>query len=115
MKSLLSAVLVILMLFAFGCSGGGDKADQVEISKKELAASATNKVVIKGTLKNNGTSDIGRVSLRAEILDENDKALDTPFDLFGPVKGGEEIDFELKSNVNYYDAKSFNLNIESAQ
>ncbi len=110
----ISLILFLTLSLFLGC-GGKDKSQFVKITEKELASNSFNKAVIKGKLKNSGSSEIGKVVLKAQILDDKGSILAEPFEMFGPIKAGEEIEFSLKTDVDYYKAKDFKVEIDSVQ
>ncbi len=110
-KRSLSLLLVLTLTltthFLLGCS---QPKAQVSITSKELIANGTNMAVVKGKIKNEGSSD-AQVVVKAKLLDDAGNVLDEPFSLVS-IKKGETADFELKSSVNYYKVKKFEVNTE---
>lgn len=99
--------LFIAVNFFLGCS---QPKAQVAIVSKELVANGTNMALVKGKIKNEGSGD-AQVLVKAKLLDAAGNVLDEPYEMVA-VKKGETADFEIKSSINFYKVKNFELTIE---
>ncbi len=108
-KFWLFSLLVSLMLvhFLLGCNRPGP---QISIISKELLPNTTNMAVVKGKIKNEGSSD-ATVVVKVRLLDDAGNVLEEPFSMV-TVKKGETADFEVKSSVNFYKVKKFEVMAE---
>lgn len=94
----------LLVHFLLGCS---QPKAQVSIVSKELVPNGTNMALVKGKIKNEGSSDAS-VVVKAKLLDDSGNVLEEPFQMVS-VKKGETADFEIKSSINYYQVKKFEV------
>jgi hypothetical protein len=99
--------LLLAVNFLLGCS---QPKAQVAIVSKELVANGTNMAVVKGKIKNEGSGD-AQVMVKAKLFDDAGNVLDEPYEMVS-VKKGETADFEVKSSVNFYKVKKFEVAVE---
>lgn len=104
---LLAFTFFLLVHFIIGCS---QPKAQVSIISKELVSNGTNMAVVKGKIKNEGSADAS-VIVKVKLLDDSGNVLEEPFEMVA-IKKGETADFEVKSSINFYQVKKFEVTIE---
>lgn len=105
--SLLVFAIFTLTHLLIGCS---QPKAQVSIVSKELVSNGTNLAIIKGKIKNEGSADAS-VLVKVKLLDDSGNVLEEPFEMV-KIKKGETADFEVKSSINYYQVKKFEVTAE---
>lgn len=116
MKKLVIGVFIVLALFSFFIftRKGSDRAADFEITKKALNASSTNRAIVEGKVVNKG-KDAKIVIVKASFKDESGTVLDEPFVSLNDFKAGEERDFKIESQTDYYKVTSFEVFVDAAQ
>ncbi len=105
--SLFVFTIFTLTHFLIGCS---QPKTQVFIVSKELVPNGTNMAMVKGKIKNEGSADAS-VLVKVKLLDDSGNVLEEPFEMV-KIKKGETADFEVKSSINYYKVKKFEVTTE---
>ncbi len=116
MKKLVIGVFVILAFISFFVftRKGSDISSNFQITKKTLTASSTNRAMIEGRVVNKG-KDARLVILKAQLKDESGAVLDEPFVSLKDFKAGEEKEFKIESQADYYKVTSFEVFVDAAQ
>lgn len=116
MKKLVIGVFIALAFISFFIFTRKDLdvASNFGITKKALVASSTSRAIVVGKVANRG-KDARLVIVKARLKGDGGAVLDEPFVSLRNFKAGEEREFKIESETDYYQVTSFEVFIEAAQ